>query len=124
MFSDRAAHDTYYLVAHFDWIISLTIGTLIVLVAVAAVRRWSASRWAHRMGIIAIAFWAVGLALNLAVLLAWQIVDVQTLMNLPWMLGALNDVSGLAGYVMFLALALTGAMILIALGNRLFRSKR
>ena len=124
MFSDSAFHDTYYVVAHVPWLLTLVLASLFVLISVAAVRRWSGSRLARRTGVAAVACWAIGLTAMLAVTLGWQAVGVPTLLDRPWIMTLLNETSSVAGFIMILAFALCIAMILVALWHRLFHFGR
>lgn len=119
---ESTLQDTYYIVAHFDWITTVTAASAVLLLISVAVRRWSASRLAHRLRQLTLASWFTGLAINLGLIVAWQVVDVQTLIGNPDILRIMNDVSSVASFMLLLALGLGTAMIGVALWHRLFRS--
>ena len=122
MARESTLHDTYYIVAHFDWITTVTAVSALLLLASVAVRRWSASRLAQRLRQLTLASWFTGLAINLGLIVAWQVVDVRTLVGNPDMLRIMNDVSSVASFMLLLALGFGTAMIGAALWHRLFRS--
>ena len=122
MARESTLHDTYYIVAHFDWITTVTAVSALLLLASMAVRRWSASRLAQRLRQLTLASWFTGLAVNLGLIVAWQIVDVRTLVGNPDMLRIMNDVSSVPSFMLLLALGFGTAMIGAALWHRLFRS--
>lgn len=117
-------HDTYYVFAHFHWLMSLALGTLVVLLPVAAVRRRSASPLARNLAVAALTSWALGLAITLVTQVAWQVVDVDVLTTKPWVLKILTDASSVASSMLLLALALGTAMVAVAFGYRLLGSNR
>ena len=123
MARESTLHDTYYIVAHFDWITTVTAASAVLLLVSVAVRRWSASRLAQRLRQLTLASWFTGLAINLGLIVAWQVVDVRTLVGNPDMLRIMNDVSSVASFMLLLALGFGTAMIGAALWHRLFRPK-
>jgi heme/copper-type cytochrome/quinol oxidase subunit 1 len=122
MARESALQDTYYIVAHFDWITSVTAVSAVLILLSVAVRRWSGSRLAQRLRQLTLASWFAGLAINLGLIVAWQVIDVRSLIETPRILQILNDVSSVASFMLLLALAFSLAMIGAALWHRLFRS--
>ena len=122
MARESTLHETYYIVSHFDWITTVTAASAVLLLVSVAVRRWSASRLAQRLRQLTLASWFTGLAINLGLIVAWQLVDVRTLVGNPDMLRIMNDVSSVASFMLLLALGFGTAMIGAALWHRLFRS--
>ena len=124
MDSTPAFHDTYSVVAHFHYILGLAVISVVILGSATAVHRWSRSRIAQIFRRLAVASWGLGLAVSALIILGWQFVDVQVLIEKPYILEFLNDASSVAGFMLLLALALCLAMILVALWHKAFNARR
>lgn len=124
MDSTSALHDTYYVVAHFHYILGLAVISVVVLGSATAVNRWSRSRLAQILRRLAVASWGLGLSASALIILGWQLVDVQLLIEKPYLLELINDASSVAGFMLLLALALCLAMFLVALWHKAFNARR
>ena len=118
MFSDRMTHDAYYVVAHYEYVLTISVVTVVLLVLTGLVRRRSTSKAAKLLGRLALSSWLLGITITLATMLAWQLVDPGHLLDNFWLLNALNDASSVAGFLMLLAIVLTTAMIFTAVLKR------
>ena len=118
MSSDRLTRDTYYVVAHYEYVLTIAIVTVVLLALTALVRRRSTSKAARLLSRLALGAWLLGITMTLATMLAWQLVDPSLVLDNLWLLNALNDASSVAGFLMLLAIALATAMILVAVLKR------
>ena len=118
MSSDRLTRDTYYVVAHYEYVLTIAIVTVVLLALTALVRRRSTSKAARLLSRLALGAWLLGITMTLATMLAWQLIDPRLLIDSLWVLNALNDASSVAGFLMLLAIALATAMILVAVLKR------
>lgn len=124
MFGTSAFHDTYYVVAHVEWLALITALSLVVVVLSLGIRRWSASTLARKLRRYMVVRWTTGLLLTLGHTVTWQFIEVQRLMANPSLPGVLNDVASVAGFLMLLAIILALAMIFTELWHRLYRFRR
>lgn len=121
MFDASTTHDTYYIVGHFHWLLSLALASALLLTLTEAVRRRSSSRLAQRLRRLALAGWLSGLVLTALAMLTVYTVPPRLLPDRPWLFRVLNEVSSVASFLMVLATVLCLAMICIALWHRVFR---
>ena len=115
---DRAYHDIYYVVAHYEYVLTIAVVTVVLLALTALVRWRSTSKLAKLLSRLAVAAWLLGITMTLATMLAWQLVDPRLVLDNLWLLNALNDAASVAGFLMLLAIALATAMILVAVLKR------
>ena len=118
MSSDRLTRDTYYVVAHYEYVLTIAIVTVVLLALTALVRRRSTSKAARLLSRLALGAWLLGITMTLATMLAWQLVDPSLVLDNLWLLNALNDAASVAGFLMLLAILLATAMILVAVLKR------
>lgn len=124
MLDGQAYHDTYYIVGHFHWLLSIALASALLLALTEAVRQRSSSRLAQRLRRLAMAGWLTGLVLTGSAFLAVYTIPTRLLPDRPWLFRVFNEVSSVAGFLMGLASLLCAAMIAAALWHRLFRSRR
>ena len=118
MFSDRMTHDTYYVAAHYEYVLTIAVVTVVLLALTTLVRRRSTSKAARLLSRLALGAWLLGITMTLGTMLAWQLVDPRLVLDNLWLLNALNDAASVAGFLMLLAIVLATAMILIAVLKR------
>ena len=106
------------MVAHYEYVLTIAVVTVVLLALTALVRRRSTSKLAKLLSRLALAAWLLGITITLATMLAWQLIDPRLLIDSLWVLNALNDASSVAGFLMLLAIALATAMILVAVLKR------
>lgn len=121
MLNSGGLHDTYHVVAHFHWLLGLSISSAVFLVLTNAVRRWSPSLLAQRLRRTAISIWLLGLALTLAATLATYAINEQQVIDRLWLLQLLYNAPSVAASLLLLATLFCCAMICAAIGHHLFR---
>ena len=124
MVQDRTFNDSYYAVGQLDWLATIALISAVLISLSFAVRRWSASPLAHWLRRLALASWALGLMLILGTTIAWQFSNPRLFVERIWLIEALDDASAIGIFLLLLALGLGVAMILAAIWNLMFRSRR
>ena len=117
---DRAYHDTYYVVAHGDFLLSVAVGTLAVLAAWWAIFRLSPAP-PRRLRTIVLLTYGAGLLLTLTLLPAWMLFDqIETFLTF---IIVANWLSRLGAVMAFAATAVTAATLIWAIATRLLRRR-
>ncbi|NNE87467.1 MAG: hypothetical protein HKN27_05265 [Silicimonas sp.] len=112
-------HDTYYVVAHFEWVLLVTLVSLCMLALLALIRKRSASERVHRFATLAVRVWSVGLIVMLAGTLAARLVSFDALVGSLWILQTINAAITAGTFLMVFAVVMTAVTLLAALWSRL-----
>jgi heme/copper-type cytochrome/quinol oxidase subunit 1 len=112
-------HDTYYVVAHFEWVLTLTAITLGLLTLVTLIRKRSENPRLQRLATQALRIWAIGLSVTLIATFATRFVPVETMVNSPWIIQSINATITAGTFLMVFALALIPAALIMSLWRML-----
>lgn len=106
--------DSYYVIAHFEWVLMLTLVSVCLVALLSLIRARSTNARLHRLASLSMRIWAVGLTLTLATTFATRFVRFETMVEKPWVIQWLNATVTAGTFLMVLAMALTGATLLWA----------
>ncbi len=105
-------NDTYYVVAHFEWVMLLAVVSLCLLASNAAIRRNASQPRLAVRAKHALRIWAFGLMLTLCATLAVRLLDIQVL-RAPRAFQIINSAITIGMFLMVLAVFLMAATLLM-----------
>lgn len=108
-------HDTYYVVAHFEWVLMLTLVSLCLVAVLSLVRRRSAHARVNRLAGLSVRIWAVGLTVTLGATFAMRLLTAETMLENLWVIQLINTTITVGAFLMILAIVLTAATAIVAL---------
>lgn len=108
-------HDTYYVVAHFEWVFMLTLVSICVVALLSIVRSRSTHARVNMLASLSIRIWAVGLTVTLGATLAMRLLTAEAMLANLWVIQLVNTTLTVGVFLMILTIALTAATVLVAL---------
>lgn len=108
-------HDTYYVVAHFEWVLMLTLASICLFALLSIVRRRSAHMRAKWLAILSTRIWVVGLTITLGATFAMRLLTAETILANLWVIQMINATITVGGFLMILAIGMTAATVMVAL---------
>lgn len=108
-------HDTYYVVAHFEWVLFLALVSVCLFALVTLIKRRSPHALVQKLATLSARIWVLGLVVILVATVAMRVISMNTYVDNLWLIQLINTSLTVGIFFLLLAIIGTAATLLLAL---------